>query len=117
MKRKIGTAGRHGADVSGSYREFLRKPSRAELLELVTAMGGLLLVLAMPWNALVEIMALVFALEILSVPTALIALVMLLAVAAVAIGYGFALENSMRRAGKPHDLYKHRRPHYRRRPQ
>ena len=117
MQRNSGNTGKHGADGSRNYPQFLRKPSRAELLGLATAMGGLLLVLAMGGNAVVEIVALFFELEIMTVSTALlIAFVMLIAVAAVGIAYGFGLDSRTGRSGKLHDLYRHRRPHYGRRP-
>jgi len=87
-----------------------RKLSRTELLLVVTAVGLLVLVLAIPRYALVDIMVRVFALD-LTLSSALFALVMLMAIAAVAVAYGLGLESSPGQYGWLYDLYRHRRRH------
>jgi membrane protein DedA with SNARE-associated domain len=92
-------------------RMLPRKLSRTELLLVLTAGGMLVLGLAIPRGALVNLIALAFEIDI-TMTAALISLVVLAAIAAVGIGYGIGLQNSTERPGKSEVLFRRRRADY-----
>ena len=94
------------------YGTLARELSRTELFLGITAVGVLVLVLAIPRQILVDIIALAVDRDT-TLTLALFVLVVLVAVAAVGIGFGIGLENSAERPGRPAILYRHRRGNHR----